>query len=203
MLNFLMMGLTFGLSIGMAPSPLLTLAITQPLSHSRKEGLKVVFTPLITDLPLLLVTASLYSRVTNLDLFLGIVSILGALFIGFLGWKNLNAKGLRFDKPKDRADSLRKGILANLLNPYPYIFWLTVGGPVLIDSFATGFIWGLSFIAGFYCMLVASRVVLILVVGKSLKFIKGNGYTLVLKVLGGTMVLFACKFFHEGIQRFL
>jgi threonine/homoserine/homoserine lactone efflux protein len=201
LLNLLIISLTFGLSIGIAPSPLLTLAITQTISHNIKEGLKIVFTPLLTDIPLLILTVLLYSQITNIDFFLGVVSILGALFIGFLGYKNISAKGLNLANDNQKADSLKKGVLTNLLNPYPYIFWVTVGGPMLIDSFKKGLWWGLTFIFGFYFMLIASRVVLVCVLGKSMKFIKGNGYVIVLRVLGAAMMIFAIKFFNEGFQR--
>lgn len=200
MLNLLIMGVTFGLSIGIAPSPLLTLAITQTISHDVKEGFKIVFTPLITDLPLLIVTVLLYSRLTDIDLFLGIVSILGALFIGFMGYKNIMTKGFNLVNEAKKADSFKKGILTNLLNPYPYIFWLTVGGPMLIDSFKKGVWWGLIFIFGFYVMLIASRVSLVYVVGKSINFIKGNRYIHILRVLGAMMILFAFKFLNEGVN---
>lgn len=201
-LSLLFSGMAFGLSIGIAPSPLLTLAISQTISYSTKEGMKIVQAPLITDIPLLIFTVFLYSRIRNTDFFLGIVSILGALFLAYMGYKNIKSRGFEFNKEIkeiSKPDSIKKGIITNLLNPYPYIFWFTVSGPIVIKALSESIIKGFAFIIGFYLILLGSRMLIVALVGKSTLFIRGKGYQLVLKLLGCIMLIFAIGVFRKGI----
>ncbi len=61
-LSSLAAGTVFGLSAGFAPGPLLTLVITQTLRHDIREGVKVAMAPLITDLPIILLSLLVLSR---------------------------------------------------------------------------------------------------------------------------------------------
>ncbi len=202
-MSLLLSGMAFGLSIGIAPSPLLTLAITQTISYELKEGMKIVQTPLITDIPLLVISIFLYSRIQNANFFLGIVSILGALFIAYLGYKNIKTKGFDLNCQQVGAKSIKKGVITNLLNPYPYIFWFTVGGPIVVRALTDHVINGFAFIVGFYLVLLISRILIIILVDKSTKLIKGKAYLVVMKVLGCIMLLFAARFFWKGINFFV
>ena len=58
------------------------------------------------------------------------------------------------------ANSLTKSILTNLLNPHPYLFWLTVGGPTASKALAAG-AWQLAgFIASFAVTIVGSKMLI-------------------------------------------
>jgi threonine/homoserine/homoserine lactone efflux protein len=69
--TFLLSGIIFGLTLGVAPGPLLTLVISETLKHNRKEGIKVAIAPIITDLPIVLVTLLILSKMSNFDPILG------------------------------------------------------------------------------------------------------------------------------------
>lgn len=56
MIDFLTIGAALGLSAGLAPGPLLTLVISETLQHGVKSGVKVALAPVITDLPITLLT---------------------------------------------------------------------------------------------------------------------------------------------------
>ncbi|MDY6953588.1 MAG: LysE family translocator, partial [Thermodesulfobacteriota bacterium] len=55
-MDTLAIGIVLGLSAGFAPGPLLALVISQTLRHNAVEGLKVALAPLVTDLPIILIT---------------------------------------------------------------------------------------------------------------------------------------------------
>jgi len=44
------------LSSGLSPGPLLTLDLTQIIKHNRAEGIMVAISPMITDLPIILIS---------------------------------------------------------------------------------------------------------------------------------------------------
>lgn len=56
MIELLIAGMTLGLYAGFSPGPLLILVISQTLKHGYKEGVKVAFAPIITDVPIILIT---------------------------------------------------------------------------------------------------------------------------------------------------
>ncbi|MCX6259219.1 MAG: LysE family transporter, partial [Bacteroidia bacterium] len=122
---FLTMGAVFGLTAGISPGPLLTLVITETLRHNRKEGIKIAITPLITDLPIILVAYFIFSGISQSNFLLSLISFLGGIYFAYLGYETITAKGLDLEEQKKKPQSLKKGITANFLNPNPYVFWLT------------------------------------------------------------------------------
>ena len=83
-LQFLISGILFGLIAGMSPGPLLTLVISETIRHNRKAGILIAAAPLLTDIPIILVSVLIISKLPNSNLVLGILSIMGALFIAYL-----------------------------------------------------------------------------------------------------------------------
>lgn len=71
------MGTVLGLSAGFAPGPLLTLVISETLQHGIKSGIKVALAPIITDLPIVLITLYVLSKLTHFHGILGGISIIG------------------------------------------------------------------------------------------------------------------------------
>jgi len=64
---------------------------------------------------------------------LGIISLLGALFLSYLTYESLFRKA-EINLEKTKAESLKKGIITNALNPHPYLFYFTVGGTTLLKA---------------------------------------------------------------------
>jgi threonine/homoserine/homoserine lactone efflux protein len=67
--------------------------------------------------------------------------------------------------PDSAAQSFFKAAVINILNPNPYIFWSVISGPILLDGWRESPIFGISFIASFYGMLIGCLVVLVLLFG--------------------------------------
>jgi threonine/homoserine/homoserine lactone efflux protein len=79
MINYLAMGAVLGLSSGFAPGPLLTLVISETLRHDMKAGVKVALAPMITDLPIIILTLFIFSKLSNFHDILGIISLSGGV----------------------------------------------------------------------------------------------------------------------------
>jgi len=128
--SFLFSGVVFGLSAGLSPGPLLTLVISETLKHDVKEGIKVSIAPILTDLPIVMFTILVLSilvlsRLSNMLTLLGLVSLLGSAFLIYLGYEGISFKGVDIDVEQAKPQSIRKGVIANFLNPAPYLFWFT------------------------------------------------------------------------------
>ncbi len=191
-------GLLLGFAAGVAPGPLLTLVIAQTLTYGVREGSKVAAAPLITDLPIILLAIFIGSTLAARPLLLGILSLIGAGYIGFLAWESLKIK-IADQADARAAKSMTKGILTNLLNPHPYLFWMTVGAPLLLKTWVSG-PWGAVFwLFSFYLMLVGAKIGISLLVGYSRQFLYGRGYLWLNRILGLVLIFFALALAKDGL----
>ena len=107
-------GITLGLAAGMAPGPLMALAITQTIRHGSKEGIYVACAPLLTDIPIVL---GLFFLLRDLpETVLGVLGLIGACYALFLAYETARTTALGDIDTAPAAASLRKGILTNFLS---------------------------------------------------------------------------------------
>lgn len=138
------------MSAGLAPGPLLTLVITETLQHGIKSGLKVALAPIITDLPIILITFFILAGLSGFHHVLGIISLAGGLFILYMGYDSIRTKELESGIQVAAPKSFTRGILANALNPHPYLFWFSVGAPIMTRAMTVNRMAPVAFLGGFY-----------------------------------------------------
>ena len=189
-----------GLSAGFAPGPLLTLVISETLQHDIKSGVKVALAPIITDLPIIIFTLLILAKLTNFHNILGIISLIGGFFILFMGCESIRTKGIELNLQEPKPKSLTKGILANALNPHPYLFWFSVGAPIMTKAMRQDIIAPLAFISCFYVFLVGSKILTALLVGRSKSFLRGNVYIYTMRFLGLVLCILAVALFRDGLK---
>jgi len=200
MLSFLTTGIILGLSAGFAPGPLLALVVSETLEHDIKAGVKVALAPVLTDLPIIFFTLLSLAKLSRFQNFLGSISIIGACFILYLGIKNIRTKGVQMTINSGTAKSLQKGILVNALSPHPYLFWFSVGGPTTIKAMDLGLPAAASFVLSFYVLLVGTKIVLAVLVGKSRSFLQGTAYLITMRLLGLVLIILAGFLFRDGLH---
>lgn len=194
------MGSILGLSAGFAPGPLLTLVISETLQHDIKAGVKVALAPMITDLPIIMLTLFILVKLSGFHKVLGIISCMGGLFVLYLGWQSIVTKGVELNLQGTRPRSLAKGIIVNTLNPHPYMFWFGVGGPTVTKAMNLGMVAPLAFMGSFYVLLVGSKILIAVLVGKSRSFLVGNGYIYTMRLLGFALCALAIILFRDGFR---
>ena len=77
MIHYLTIGLMLGLSAGLTPGPLMTLIISETLKHNIRAGIKVSLSPVVTDLPIVLISFFILAGLSRFRPILGLVSISG------------------------------------------------------------------------------------------------------------------------------
>jgi threonine/homoserine/homoserine lactone efflux protein len=200
MIEFLSAGMLLGLAAGFAPGPLLVLVISETLKHNIKAGIKVSIAPLITDVPIILISLLILSRLADFKPILGCISIFGGLFILYLGYESLKTRGVELNLSSASSSSFRKGVITNALNPHPYIFYMTVGAPIILKGINQNLLSALSFVAIFLLFLVGSKVVLAMVVERSRAFLKGRVYIWAMRTLGSLLLFFSMILFRDGFK---
>ena len=130
------------------------MVISQTLRHGPGQGIRVAMAPLVTDLPIVVLCVVLVGAMAGSSGPLAVISLAGAAFVAWLAWETWLA-----EPPGDVAPgaappaprSWTRGAAVNALSPHPWLFWIAVGAPTLLASYATG---GLpaagAFVVGFY-----------------------------------------------------
>lgn len=199
-LKFLTMGGILGLTSGITPGPLLTLVISETLKHNRAEGFKVAISPLVTDLPIIIVSFFLFSKLQHLNIALGIIALFGGAFMAYMGYGTWKIKGLNTDAFAVATNSLRKGITANFLNPGPYLFWVTVGTPLLLQALYINVVALVYFLSAFYILLVGSKITIVLLISRSKSLLSNRVYFCIMRFLAIVLGIFAIIFIIDGLK---
>ncbi len=200
MSDFLITGIILGLAAGFSPGPLLTLVVSETLQHDIRSGVKVALAPIITDLPIILLTLLLSTQLSRFKPILGGFSIVGGCFVFFLGVQCLRTKAVEINLQAAKPRSLSKGVIVNFLSPHPYLFWLSVGAPIVSKAMEASVFGPVAFIAGFYVLLVGSKILLALLVGRWRGFLAGKGYIYIMRFLGLVLCVLAVYLFRDGLK---
>lgn len=191
-------GVALGLSAGISPGPLLALVISQTLKHGSKEGAKVAVAPLMTDFPIIIGSTLLVRNLSKFGSVIGFLSLAGGLFLVYLAYESFQTGGLEIRTEKQEINSVIKGAIVNALSPYPYLFWITVGGPLIAKGSSEGLLSPVLFVSGFLGCLVGSKIALAVIVGKSKHHLTGKPYVYTMRFLGVALLVFAVILFRDG-----
>jgi threonine/homoserine/homoserine lactone efflux protein len=198
--DFLLFGIVFGLVAGLSPGPLITLVVSETLKNGKKEGIEVAISPLISESPIILFALVIVSSAAENSILIGVISLLGACFLVYLGLSNLKANVKESKDHSGENNALLRGITTNLLNPNTYLFWLTIGGPRILESVQFHTSATILFILGFYTMLVGSQMTVAVVVDKSKTLVKSKYYTYIIQALGIVLIVFALIFVRDALE---
>lgn len=200
---YLTSGLFLGIIAGISPGPLLPLVVSETLKFGRNAGIKLALAPLITDVPIVLASFFLIRNYAENDLILGIISGMGALFLLFLARENILYKPKSAEKFGGKSRSLQKGIVTNLLNPHPYLFWILVGAPLLLNAGKVSSLAIALFLFGFYSMLVGSKIVFAIITGRMKNILQEKTFVIAIRILGIALAIFAVLLFRETVNYIL
>ena len=162
-MTYVALAFSLGLSAGLAPGPLFALVIQRSLQFGLKSGVRVALAPLLSDLPIVVLSLLLVGRLPQRAL--DVMLVVGGLFVIWLGVDSLR-HGLGAAALEEETASVGKdlwhAVLANLLNPHPYLFWALVGAPIVIRAWRASPAQAIIFLVVFYTLLVGSKILLAL-----------------------------------------
>lgn len=197
--GYLLTGCLLGLSAGLAPGPLLALVVGETLQHGSRAGVKVALSPLITDLPVVAVTLLAVQHLSRFTPVLATISTLGGLLVLSIGYRTFRTQAVLLPTAApDTERSLAKGVAVNLCSPHPWLFWFSVGGPILLKAATESIPAAVGFVTIFYLLLVGCKLLLAQLVGRWRGVLSGRGYLLIMRILGLLLMGFALLLFRDG-----
>lgn len=202
MTEYLLQGLALGFGSGVMPGPMLALVLSASLRGGFRNGAVVAMSPFLTDIPIIVLCMTVLSQLPG-----GAMRLLAYAGAAVLTWYAYEAvrdaltvslddlRGNAAHAPT-AARSLRQGVVANFLNPSPWLFWMSVGGPLLADAWRVSAGSAIAFVVPFYALLVGSKVAVAWAAGAGRSRLSDRGYrallfgaAILLFVLAGSLVL--------------
>jgi threonine/homoserine/homoserine lactone efflux protein len=134
--------------------------IALTLERGLRGGAQAACAPLVTDGPILLL--ALWALGFFPQEAYSALAVAGGGYLVLLGLRAVrgDAHHGQVDVRHVRLGSLRRAVVANFLNPSPYLFWSTVGGPLVREAWGRSPAAAVAFLASFFALLVGSKAAL-------------------------------------------
>ena len=198
-------GIALGFGSGITPGPMLALVLAASLRSGFRAGAVVALAPLVTDLPIILLCLTVLGRLPPPAI--AVVSIAGGAVLAWFAYEAARDAGtVSLDALRDDAahaddvgHSLRRGVVVNLLNPAPWLFWMSVGGPLLRDAWSHGGLIAASFIVPFYLLLVGTKVAVAWAAGTGRSRLGDRGYRILLSGAAALLGMLALLLLRNGV----
>lgn len=154
--------------------------------------------PFITDVPIILVSVFVMAQLSHSQVAFGLISIIGAAVLVYLAYLTFRVERVSVELPTTEARSIAKGVLVNFFSPNPYVFWLTVGAPQVVEAWTDSHVGTAFFLGGFYVCLVGSKMMMAFVAGRSKQLLAGAAYRFVMRTLGVALLVLALLLLRDG-----
>ncbi len=192
----ILLGVTIGWAAGVSPGPLNLLIVQSALRSGAVAGILVAISPLVTDAPIVALAVFVASNVPAAAL--TALSVGGGLYLVWLGiseWRSV----VRSQSDPAAGSHLRRGVVANLLSPHPWLFWLTVGGPITVTAWDRSPPAAVGFLVAFFGLLVGVKVAIAVVVARAGRRLTDRGRILTARIGGAALVLVGLVVIAGGV----
>ena len=193
--------LFFATVAALIPGPLMTLIISETLRHGKISGIAIALAPLLTDLPIMLASIFILSKLQHLNTLLGVISLFGACYLTYLAYENIRIKEVHL-QITSRKRSLIKGIITNFLNPNPYIFYFSILAPIAVRGMKANFLYGPATVVIFLGFFVFLNICTAFLADKVKGVLHSRRYVYVIRTLGFILLIFSLLFFRDSLKFF-
>ncbi len=189
MLSYLIKGLSLGFYAGVLPGPTQAFILSKTIQNGWRRTLPLAMVPLVSDLPLAILFCLLVSTLPETLIYY--IQVGGGGYLIYLGIQTCKTSQEPHGNRTEitLATSFWQTVGINLANPNVYVFWGTIGAPIVLLGWAERPISGLAFLIGMYSMLVVSVAITIMMFGLTGK-LPGKYQGWLLKVLAIAVIGF-------------
>jgi threonine/homoserine/homoserine lactone efflux protein len=164
MFLYLVQGMTFGFAAAVQPGPFQTYLMSRALNHGWRRTLPAAFAPLVSDGPIILLALLVLNSIP--PWWERVLQTAGGFFLLYLAfgtfksWRDFSTKS---SIPAESGGmNLLKAALVNALNPNPYLGWMLVMGPLLMEGWREAPLHGIVLIIGFYGTIVLGGAAIVI-----------------------------------------
>lgn len=186
--EFLILGIIGGLS----PGPITSLMLGEVFQNGFRRAIRVPLALIISNLIVGPTAIAVIWLGSDLAIFLKGVTLMGGILLIYLGiqeWRSLGQIDYR-----TATAPLRKALIVDMVNPHPYIIWLSVIAPTAVIAINQGKavismgIW-VAFVTG----LVGSKAIILLLADKIRPYLNPNTLKIVLRILASVLIFFGTR----------
>ncbi|MEA4907148.1 MAG: LysE family transporter [Chloroflexi bacterium] len=183
-------GIILGLYAAVSPGPLQAFLFAHALRYGWKRTLPAALAPIFSDGPVVVLFLLLFSQAP--DGLLTAVRLVGGLYLLWMAWGAYQARAEESTTATDPAAGGRplvKAAAMNLLNPNVYIFWGTIGAPIVLEEWERLSPPGVRFLGAMYGTMIPATALLILLFSSARRLNAGlrSGLNV---ALAGVLLLF-------------
>lgn len=164
MSNYFIFGITYSFACVVQPGPFQAFLFSQSLTKGWRKTIPLVFAPLISDLPVIILVLLLLTNFPHEILLIlqcfGGVFLLYLAFNAFKTWREFNKYDVQDISSKR---NLLKAVLVNVFNPSPYLGWSLVMGPMLIKGWSENPLNGIVLVTGFYSSMFIYSAIMVVI----------------------------------------
>jgi len=199
-LSTLVLGLLIGFTGALAPGPTLVATINASLSGNWTAGLKVSLGHIVIETAIffliILGLASVASPYTILIAFTGGIALIVFGVLTLLGSRSAT---LSTAPAQEGSGPYMAGLLTSAANPYFWIWWLSVGSALLIQSLEGGLLFAAVFMIGHWGADTAWYTFVSTSVAKGKTLLSDRTYHGVMAACGVFLVLFGLYYLSGAI----
>ena len=144
MIDTILAGLVLGTIAALAPGPYTTMVVGTSIERGFRPAAKLALTPLVTDVPPMVVTAFLLDRLNWTALTM--IGLAGGTVVAAIGLRYVVRHGNRRVSETSLADGQSAEFwhvaVSGLLSPAPWLFWLVVASPLMLRGLSQSWLEG-------------------------------------------------------------
>ena len=189
MTTTIIIAVILGAFAGAAPGPYTTMVIGTSLQRGFREGLKLAFVPLATDIIPLLLTVFILDQLNWTALTL--LGITGGTLIGMVGVRFIRHNGppaMEGEKPFQAA-TFGHAAVSVFFSPSPWMFWLVLAGPMTLRAMERSTAEAAVFVGILFAMNIGMAALVAWGVSHSRKIIAPSIRQRVLQVAGIGLII--------------
>jgi threonine/homoserine/homoserine lactone efflux protein len=170
MISYFIFGLSYSFACVVQPGPFQAYLFSQSITNGWRKTIPLVFAPLISDLPVIILVLFILTSVRPLVLV--ILQFSGGIFLFYLAFKAYMT--LRLQNTNNKTETpvfgnFFKAVLVNIFNPNPYLGWSLVMGPMLLKGWSESPKNGIILLTVFYFALIVYSAVMVILFSATVK----------------------------------
>jgi len=203
MINYFIFGISYSFACVVQPGPFQAFLFSQSLTNGWRKTIPLVFAPLMSDLPVIILVLLVLTNVPH-DV-LQILQCFGGVFLLYLAFNSYKTWRSSNQNVKEDISPLQnvfKAVMINFLNPNPYLGWSLVMGPLLIKGWSENPANGIVLLTSFYSSMIIYSIGMVVLFAAARNF----GPRVIRLSIGISVIAFAIFGIYQlwsGITEFL